>query len=333
MSSQSQFRAFLQDIEPSATTKANASTAHTNLRKFLRQDDDFRPYHVDTFLSGSYRRDTAIRPAIKNGSTERPDVDVIVVTNHTCEDSPADVLELLYSTLKKKYSSIRKQARSVGVSTSNADMDVVPIIAPYGMNGTLYIPDRKLEKWLATNPPGHTQWTTDVNQSCDGRFKPLVKLMKWWRRQNPTVSKRPKGFVIEVITAECAELAETQYADLFLSALEGIVSKYAWAIALETVPPIADPAVPGNSVTDGMTFPAFKGFYDKAESHAKLGREAQQEDDDEKALAKWRTIFGDRFPAPATMKSTGLLAAAATPAGALSFPDKPITPKTPGRFA
>lgn len=258
---------------------------------------------------------------------------MIVVTNHTCEDSPADVLELLYSTLKKKYSTIRKQARSVGISTSNADMDVVPIIAPYDMNGTLYIPDRKLEKWLPTNPPGHTQWTTDVNQSCGGRFKPLVKLMKWWRRQNSTVNKRPKGFQIEVITAECSELAETQYADLFLSILEGIVSKYAWAVDLGMVPRIADPAVPGNSVTDGMTFAAVKGFYDKAKAHAKLGREAQQEEDDEKALAKWREIFGDRFPAPATMKSAGLLAAAATPAGTLSFPNKPISPKAPGRFA
>ena len=27
--------------------------------------------------------DTAIRPRVKNGQTERPDVDIIVVTNHS----------------------------------------------------------------------------------------------------------------------------------------------------------------------------------------------------------------------------------------------------------
>jgi hypothetical protein len=240
MAIQSQFKAFLADIKPSSTTKANASTAHTNLRKFLREDEDFKAHHVETYLSGSYRRDTAIRPRVKNGNADRPDVDIIVVTNHGLSDEPADVLALLYATLKKKYSTIRLQARSVGIETSNANMDVVPIIAPYGMEGPLYIADRKLEKWLLTNPPGHTEWTTAVNKSSNGVFKPLVKLMKWWRRENPTVNKRPKGFVIEVITAECADLAETQYADLFLGTLEGIVNNYGWAIQAGIVPRIAE---------------------------------------------------------------------------------------------
>jgi len=333
MTTQSQFKTFLQDIEPSSTTKANASNAHTSLRKFLREDKDFKDRHVETFLSGSYKRDTAIRPRVKNGNADRPDVDIIVVTNHSLSDNPAVVLELLYRTLKKKYSNIRLQARSVGIETPSADMDVVPIIAPNGMDGTLYIPDRKLEKWLITNPPGHTQWTTDVNKSSNGVFKPLVKLMKWWRRENPTVNRRPKGFVIEVITAECADLTETQYADLFLSTLDGIVRKYAWAILLEQVPTIPDPAVPGNSVADGITFEAFKGFYNKAKAHAKLGREAQAEEDEKKAVEKWRKIFGDRFPAPAKSESkvANLLSSAAIPGG-LSFTDQPITPRRPGRF-
>ena len=331
MGTQSQFKAFLQDIEPSATTKANAKSAHTNLRDFLRKDLYFKEHHVDTFLSGSYRRDTAIRPRIKKGNTERPDVDIIVVTNHTFYDSPAEVLDLLFQTLKKKYSSIRLQTRSVGIETTNADMDVVPIISPYGMNSTLYIPDRKLEDWLRTNPPGHTQWTTDVNRYSNGHFKPLVKLMKWWRRENPTINTRPKGFVIEVITARCSDLAESEYTDLFLGALEGITNNYAWDIYSKTLPTIPDPSVPGNSVTDGMTFDAFKGFYNKAKLHAELGREAQAEDDEEKALEKWRRIFGDRFPPPAKSRAAALLSAAAVP-GSLTFRDRPITPRRPGRF-
>lgn len=40
-------------------------------------------------------------------------------------------------------------------------MDVVPIIAPFGIENTLYIPDKKLNSWLETNPPGHTEWTTE----------------------------------------------------------------------------------------------------------------------------------------------------------------------------
>ena len=325
MTTQTQFRIFLNDIEPSKITKSNASTAHTNLRAFLRGHETFKNVHVDTFLSGSYKRDTAIRPRSKNGEEERPDVDIIVVTNHTLYDDPEEVLDLLYGTLKENHDNIRKQARSVGISTAKADMDVVPIIAPQGMTGTLYIPDRKLKTWLVTNPPRHTTWTTEVNEASGGRFKPLAKLMKWWRRENPTISKYPKGFVIECITAKCMDYGETQYADLFLGTLEGIVERYALYISLKLVPHIDDPGVPGNSVTSGMTFAAFEGFYNKAKAHAELGRRAQAEQDPDESLALWRQIFGSRFPAANASKSQSLLSAAVTPPD-LTFPDRPITP-------
>ena len=77
---QARFENFLKDIEPSRTTKSNASSAHTELRDFLKNDEDFKDYYQKSFLSGSYVRNTAIRPRAKNGQTERPDVDIIVVT-------------------------------------------------------------------------------------------------------------------------------------------------------------------------------------------------------------------------------------------------------------
>jgi predicted nucleotidyltransferase len=332
MITQKQFKDFLHDIEPSPTTKSNASAAHTALREFLRGHSVFSEVHIDTFLSGSYKRDTAIRPVTKEGEEERPDVDIIVVTNHTLYDEPRDVLDLLYRTLREKYDDIRKQTRSVGISTASADIDVVPIIAPQGLEGTLYIPDRKLAQWLVTNPPRHTVWTTEVNKASGGRFKPLVKLMKWWRRENPTIGKKPKGFVIECITAECMDPEETQYADLFLGTMEGIGSQYAIDVLLRRVPCIDDPGVPGNSVTDGMSFDAFEGFYNKAKAHAELGRHAQSEQDPDEALALWRKIFGPRFPAANASKANSLLSEAAVPSG-LRFPDRPVAPRKPGGFA
>ena len=336
MPNQSQFKNFLKDIEPSPTTKKRAKEAHTNLRKFIREHEIFKDVHLDTFLSGSYKRDTAIRPAIKDGKEMKPDIDIIVVTNHTLQDEPSDVLKLLRDTLKDNKSyKLRTQSRSVGVSTETVDMDVVPIIAPQGMEETLYIPDRKLETWLETNPPKHTTWTTEVNEASGGQFKPLVKLMKWWRRDNPTISKRPKGFVIECITAECMDYEETQYDELFLGVLEGIVNNYAWAITLGKVPRIADPGVPSNSVTNGITFPAFEGFYNKAKDHAEIGRNAQEkeEEDPDKALEMWRQIFGPRFPAHGkTSTSESLLRTPVTPQG-LTFPNKPVIPREPGGFA
>ena len=88
MTPQARFNEFLKDIEPSKTTKSNAASAHTEIRKFLSDHEEFGKHHERTFLSGSYKRDTAIRPVTKNGEFDRPDVDIIVVTNHTFKDNP-----------------------------------------------------------------------------------------------------------------------------------------------------------------------------------------------------------------------------------------------------
>ena len=133
---------------------------------------------------------------MKDDVVDRPDVDVIVVVDHDLADPPHMVLDELYNGITSDgspYTDSRRQPRSVRVTTPRAVMDVVPLIEPYGEGGTLFIPDRKASEWLVTNPPGHTQWTTDVNKSAGGRFKPLVKLLKWWRRENPTVSADPQG--------------------------------------------------------------------------------------------------------------------------------------------
>lgn len=334
MATQSQFLDLLGDIEPSATTKSNASQSHSALCHFLRTHQVFKDVHIDTFLSGSYKRDTAIRPRTKDGEVARPDVDIIVVTTHLLSDKPSDVIELLYQTLYENYDDIRRQTRSVGVFTALADMDVVPVIAPSGLDSTLYIPDRKEATWLVTNPPGHTTWTTEVNKSTGGRFKPLVKLMKWWRRVNPTISKRPKGFVIECIVAECMSQTETNYSLLFKGLLESVIDRYQWSISAGIVPFISDPAVPGNSVTSSTTFDAFSGFYNKAKAHLEIIKRALDlgDSDPEEELRLWRQVFGDRFPASKAHKTAELLSPAAS-SGTLSFPDHPIQPRKPGGFA
>ena len=341
------FLELLQDMEPSATTKSHAASSHRALRDHLWADATFSAVMVTDFLSGSYKRDTSIRPRIVDGVVTRPDVDTIIVTNHTLNDDPVEVVDTLYWAVKRGYSDIRRQARSVGIVTDLVDMDVVPIIDPYG-TGDYYIPDRKQETWLRTNPPGHTTWAGKVNADAGGRFKPLVKMMKWWRRHNRTVSKRPKGFVLECMAAEFMDRKEAHYGELFVGTLEKIAERYGPWAAAGIVPHLDDPGVPGNSVMSAMTVPAFQGFVAKVEEHAKLGRSAPEETNLEKATERWRTIFGPRFPATEVREASSLLkSASAAPvgvatggllgtgsgSGALSFPDRPVTPVKPAGFA
>lgn len=330
---QSAFESFLHDIEPSRTTKSRASRAHSVLRDYLAKHTSFRDVHVRTYLSGSYKRDTAIRPRKNGEDVERPDVDIIVVTNHLLEDSPAEVVEVLYRALEEEYEAIRRQQRSVGIETPLASMDVVPIIEPAGQGGILYIADRKLEAWIETNPPRHTEWTTEVNRSAQGRFKPLVKMMKWWRRANPTVSGKPKGFVLECLAAESMSFTEKHYGELFVGLLEAVVGKYEWHVSQSLVPDIADPGVPGNSVTRGLSFASFEGFYRKAKAHAETGRKALDEEDTEMAVDLWRQVFGDRFPRFGDARSDSKLLTQESATSPLTFPNRAVRPNKPSGFA
>src|SRR5688572_12979540 len=70
------FTDFLQEIRPTASQKEDAKTGHETLRARLLADEKLSRIIISTFLQGSYRRATAIRP---NGES-RFDVDVIVVT-------------------------------------------------------------------------------------------------------------------------------------------------------------------------------------------------------------------------------------------------------------
>src|SRR5690606_17257202 len=100
------------------------------IRKHLSGQKDFRPHYVDSFLSGSYARDTSIRPRTADGQTEKPDVDIIVVTNFTEHDAPHDVLRTVCKALEdggSGYPVERMNRRSVRVETWQADMDVVPV--------------------------------------------------------------------------------------------------------------------------------------------------------------------------------------------------------------
>lgn len=329
------FTELLVDIEPSATTKTNASSAHSSIRGHLRNQDDFKERWVTDFLSGSYARDTSIRPQTNNGSQDRPDIDIIVVTNYAQTDHPDVVMNDVCLALEDGgdgYEVERINKRSVRVVTGKADMDIVPVIETW--NGFL-IADRETGTWKFTNPPVHTQWSTKQNNAFDGRFKKLVKLLKWWRRHNPT-GKRPKGFVLEVLVGMHAPKHETHLGEAFTVLLENIYKEYSLLAAANIKPFISDPAVPQNDILAKVTVAQWKDFIEKVRVHADYARRAQSEEDMEKATGLWQKVFGERFKATQTAaKAAGFggLVTAAQPTTGYTFPNENAAPSTPRGFA
>jgi len=124
----SYFKDFLKEIRLTDNQVDELITGHQTLRKRLNEDEVLSKIIVSTFLQGSYRRATAVRP--KSG--KRSDVDVIVVTKLSKEEyTPEKALEVFVPFCEKHYKDkYRIQGRSIGISMSYVDLDIVITAAP-----------------------------------------------------------------------------------------------------------------------------------------------------------------------------------------------------------
>ena len=327
------FFELLQDIEPSSTTKSNASGGHFGIRDHLRMQAKFKDRYVSSFLSGSYARDTSIRPRTSFDGQERPDVDIIVVTNFTTDDHPDAVLKEVCRALEdggEGYEVERVNKRSVRVENWQADMDVVPVIQTWD---GYQIADRDSGTWKFTNPPVHTSWSSEQNDRFGKRFKPLVKLFKWWRRINPS-GRRPKGFILEVLVGLHGPTTETHYGEAFAQLLANLHTAYGVLASIDQKPFIADPAVPSNDILGKVTVAQWKDFIEKVRVYADIARRAQDAEDMDEATRQWRRVFGDRFKATASVAKAaayGGFAAAAAPAAGYTFPNAMAAPSNKPR--
>ena len=72
----SQLRELVKEISPTNTQQRALRDAHIRLRERLMTEESLKSLIVGTFLQGSYRRRTGIRPQ----TGDKPDVDIVVVT-------------------------------------------------------------------------------------------------------------------------------------------------------------------------------------------------------------------------------------------------------------
>lgn len=190
-----------RSIEPTPTQKAGAQGSHNHLRDLLNTGQMARRI-TNSYLSGSYARDTAIRPI--------DDVDVVFEINPLAWGSgftllvplppPERVLESFASAIRYRYpvSSVFGQRRSVRLSLYHLDIDVVPAVPDRQQALVVSIPDRDSGEWIRSAPRRHQAIAAEVNTSRQGRFKPLVKLLKYWNGNLPETI-RAKSFMIETL--------------------------------------------------------------------------------------------------------------------------------------
>jgi hypothetical protein len=123
----SYFKDFLADIRLQQEHRDELKKGHKDLREWLKADKKLSPLIVNTFLQGSYRRSTAVRPV----EEKRTDVDVVVVTRIDESVTPDRAMAEFTPFLEEHYKDQWKpQGRSVGIELDSVELDLVITSAP-----------------------------------------------------------------------------------------------------------------------------------------------------------------------------------------------------------
>jgi Second Messenger Oligonucleotide or Dinucleotide Synthetase domain len=282
------FEAFLSSIEPSEADVADAKAAHEKVRQQLRTDQEFKDAHKDTFLSGSYARDTAIN--------DINDVDVICVVDiDRLITEPEVVLAWTQAILGKYYTKTTRQGRSVRAETAKGVcLDIVPATLIASDDGPLWIPDREAREWVATHPKGQMQAKTDKNTATNGYYVPVIKLMKFWRDNLPTESCKLKSYILESLVHGSIG-SPSSHAAAVVNVLEGVERTYGVYRNSGVVPIISDPGYGSVNVAKHWESKDFTDFMNQVKSAGATARKALDSTDEAESRKLWRHVFGSTF--------------------------------------
>lgn len=326
MAKQSDFDKFLSNIEPSSSTVSYISSVQNTLRDYLKKHKTFSNVYVDSFLSGSYAKHTSIRPAKHD---KKRDVDIIIVTGHSASDDSSVVLSELFNVLQESstYKSAELQHHSVSIELSQVSIDVVPVIRDEKDEDLYFVCDSETGDWIQTDPKGHKTWSTQVNQDNHNKYKPLVKIFKWWRRLNcPSDIRYPKGITLEKLIADNIGDSERSTEDLIISTMQNIIAAYKEEFADKGIVPfLADPSqkVTENDLLAGYSANDFSQFITKLLEHTDLLNNEGTSNN------VWRKILGIEFPKDNSAKSSYAFELCAT----ARHRQKPIWPMSHGGAA
>lgn len=286
------FQGLLNRIEPDPVDVSKAKKSHELLRETLRKDEEIGKAHLDTYLSGSYARHTAIK--------DIKDVDVICVLDiDKGITEPIVLLRWLETALVKHYDDVRPQGRSVGITTSDGFcLDIVPgaPLVDGATDGPLWIPDRDAKLWVGTHPKGQIKFAENLNARTGGYYVQIVKMTKHWRDRLPSLQAQPKSYIVETLVSETlGSSSPASHAVAVLKVLDGMSTRYGAWVGTGRVPTISDPGYPTVNVAKRWQTAEFDAFMAQVRASATIAHQAYEETDQSRSVTAWRRLFGNEF--------------------------------------
>lgn len=277
------FAKLSQNLEISELQAETTSTRQKNVRAALEEE-----LHVlDSFLTGSYIRNTLISPL------KEADIDIFIVLNSKYyeQNGQASLLDKVKRVLLKTYPNtpkISRNGQAVTITFTDFVVDVVPAFNRRG--GGYLIPNSSENIWISTNPKVHVTLMSDKNRAHNGDLVPVIKMIKGW---NKTIDSAFVSFYLELLALDIFENVTisnhwTGVRFFFDKGREQIRYK------------IDDPAGYGgkiNGLRNCRTMADAVGRFETAYDRAIRAEEYAKKGNISSAADEWKKIFGDYFPA------------------------------------
>jgi hypothetical protein len=280
---------FISALELKDKEQEDASGQHVRLREGLTQRLDLDPNFL-TFLTGSYKRRTAIRPL--------KDIDVFcVLKRSTSHDprtlTPSAALRQVKAALDAAYpgKAAEPQNRSVNIEFSGTGIayDVVPAFAEAD-GDSFMIPDIGAASWIRSNPRVHEARSVAANEATGSELKPLTKAVKHWNRHLPK-AERLRSFHIEVMAWDVLRSKPDSRAAGLLALYRGLATR--------VLTPTLDPAGFGPAIDADVSYQTraeaqkrFAAVADKIQEAIALAGDGKSE----AAHHRLYQIFQDPYP-------------------------------------
>lgn len=278
------FEQLRQNLEITGLQSETVSTRQQSVRSVL--DDGLTI--LETFLTGSYRRNTMIAPL------KEADVDIVAVmdTSYYQRDGQVSLLDKVKRVLLKRYPrtpKISRDGQAVTITFTDFCVDVVPAFNRQG--GGLLIPDSIQKRWIETDPKRHVEIWAEANKNHEYKLVPIIKMVKAWNKMHSALLR---SFSLETLTLQAlSNVTISDYSSGVRSAFGKARSQVRSAVY--------DPAgYSGNVALYLDTYEKVNQVVTRLETAYQRAVNAEgldQRGRPDLAFDKWRMIFGDYFPA------------------------------------
>lgn len=276
--------------------------------RFLKNDEVFKEFYINTGLQGSYAHRTIIKPSTKSPEF---DADLMLYMEKNEEWEPKDYLEELYKELKANSSYkniVGRRTRCVTLNyAGDFHLDIVPCIVRDSLfeGETYHVCNRNENIEEKTDSKGYTDWFQDKNHEVGNNYLiKSVRLVKYLRDIKQTFSC--KSILLTTLLAnQVGGFGDIfkNYDDLPTTLKIVINNLNAYLQANEQMPIIYNPVNAKEDFNRHWDQDKYSNFRVQFKRYNDWINDAFDEVDQAESIRKWQKIFGDEFGKAIVSKS------------------------------